>query len=165
MKGRFAPLFFVAAFYGLGGGAAAAQSPTASEIAEKLSRSQGPITRSFRNIQAQERMIDLNIQFAFDSADILPESQPILEQLAIALQMPNLAKERFTIEGHTDARGTEEYNLQLSLRRADTVVRYLASKGIDETRLVPEGKGFSLLANPLNPLAPENRRVRIHGIP
>jgi outer membrane protein OmpA-like peptidoglycan-associated protein len=72
-----------------------------------------------------------------------------------------LESARFRVEGHTDAKGTPGYNEQLSARRAAAVVELLQSEGVSAGRLQAEGRGFSELLNRANPLAPENRRVRI----
>ena len=80
-----------------------------------------------------------NVFYAFDSAEITPESSTALDRLA------NLLKENphITIElaAHTDYRGADAYNLQLSQRRAESVVRYLTAKGIAADRLSPKGYG------------------------
>ena len=83
-----------------------------------------------------------NVFYAFDSADITPESSAALDRLA------NLLKENphITIElaAHTDYRGAAPYNLQLSQRRAESVVRYLTAKGIVRDRLIPRGYGKTM---------------------
>ena len=101
------------------------------------------------------------IQFDFNSARVKAESQPVLSNLAEALQSKELLNSKFAVEGHTDAKGSAGYNLKLSQSRADAVRKYLASKGVAEQRLVATGKGSTELANPQEPLNAENRRVRI----
>jgi outer membrane protein OmpA-like peptidoglycan-associated protein len=105
--------------------------------------------------------LSLMIQFDFNSAKIRPESQPALHNLAMALQSKELAEANFAVEGHTDAKGSNDYNLKLSQSRADAVQKFLASQGVPSARLVTAGKGATELANPKDPLAAENRRVRI----
>ena len=68
---------------------------------------------------------------------------------------------RFNVEGHTDAKGSENYNQNLSMRRAESVVTYMADKGIEKVRMESIGKGFSDLLYLDKPQAMENRRVRI----
>jgi outer membrane protein OmpA-like peptidoglycan-associated protein len=72
-----------------------------------------------------------------------------------------LRQSRFVVEGHTDAKGSPEYNRRLSDLRALAVKELLVTKGIDGARLLSVGKGASELANAAAPLAPENRRVKI----
>ena len=83
-----------------------------------------------------------NVFYAFNSAEITPESSAALDRLT------NLLKENphITIElaAHTDYRGADAYNLQLSQRRAESVVRYLTAKGIDAARLAPKGYGETM---------------------
>lgn len=105
--------------------------------------------------------LSLLIQFDFDSARVKPESQQALANLAQALQSRELAESKFAVEGHTDARGRADYNLKLSQQRADAVLALLAHHGVAEPRLAAIGKGSSELANTADPLAAENRRVRI----
>ena len=106
-------------------------------------------------------MVDLTIQFAFDSATILDESKPLLERLAKALNAAQLSNLRFVIEGHTDGVGNKTYNDQLSARRAQAVVEFLGAAGVNPARLRSQGKGFSELLYPQDPRAAANRRVRI----
>jgi hypothetical protein len=68
---------------------------------------------------------------------------------------------KFKVEGHTDAQGSEQHNMKLSQSRADSVITYLAAKGVEVDRLTGEGKGFTELLIPEKPKAAENRRVRI----
>lgn len=105
--------------------------------------------------------LSLLIQFDFNSARVRPESQQALTNLSQALQSAELLDSRFAIEGHTDAKGGTDYNLRLSQRRAQAVREFLLDRGISEARLQAIGKGASELANTAQPLAAENRRVRI----
>ncbi|NBS97588.1 MAG: OmpA family protein, partial [Betaproteobacteria bacterium] len=89
--------------------------------------------------------LDLQIQFEFNSAVILAESHPLLDQVAIALNSPRLKTLRFDIEGHTDGVGTKPNNEILSARRAQSVVAYLTSAGVPAERMRGVGKGFSEL--------------------
>ena len=71
--------------------------------------------------------------FAFDRADITPEAQQILQRQADWLRRyPNVT---VTIEGHSDERGTREYNLALGERRAQAVKNVLVALGIPASRI------------------------------
>jgi OOP family OmpA-OmpF porin len=90
------------------------------------------------------------IYFDTDKADLKPESQPTLQEIAKLLTRN--ASLRLYIVGHTDNVGTHEYNMGLSERRAAAVVRDLTARhGIAATRLKPAGVGM------LSPVAPNDR--------
>jgi len=73
------------------------------------------------------------IYFDYDKADIRPDQMSKLQSSASWLRdNPNV---RFSIEGHADERGSQEYNLALGDQRANAVKQYLASQGIPESRM------------------------------
>jgi OOP family OmpA-OmpF porin len=88
----------------------------------------------------------LKLLFDFDSAELRPESIEELERLVKF--MGDVPFATALIEGHTDSKGTEEYNLKLSDRRAKSVFDYLTSRGVDPARLSSIGHGES------KPIAP-----------
>jgi len=80
--------------------------------------------------------LNLHIRFDSGSADVGPESRAQLDEIGRALGDERLASARFVVGGHTDAVGENEYNLELSRRRADAVRTYLArNHDIGEDRL------------------------------
>lgn len=82
-----------------------------------------------------------NIFYDFGKWDLRPESMVSLDKLVETLNdNPNVAVE---LMSHTDSRDTEEYNLDLSQKRAQSVVQYLIEKGIEPERLSPKGYGES----------------------
>jgi OOP family OmpA-OmpF porin len=105
----------------------------------------------------QGNAVAFHINFAFGS-DTLPSTyRPHLDRIVELMKAePSLA---LTIEGHTDAYGSDAYNIELSRHRAVSVMRYLVEHGIGGSRLVAVGKGKS---SPLtaNPFDPSNRRVQ-----
>ena len=109
--------------------------------------------------------LDLTVNFDFDSATLRTDGRELLGRLAKALGDERLANFKFRVEGHTDAKGTEAYNDQLSQRRAEAVVTFLVSSGVGADRLEPIGKGFKELLNPGDPLSASNRRVRVITLP
>ncbi len=74
-----------------------------------------------------------SIHFEFDSAKLLPKAREILDKLAAFLRKHPQVKVR--IEGNCDERGTEEYNLALGQRRADSAKGYLISHGVSPDRI------------------------------
>jgi len=105
--------------------------------------------------------LSLAIHFEPNSARVRPESGPLLGNLVAAMLSPELRSSRFVIEGHTDARGVQALNQRLSQERAEEVRLYLVALGVSPARLKAVGKGAAEPANPLDPLADENRRVRV----
>lgn len=82
-----------------------------------------------------------NIFYDFDKATLRPESKTALDEMAQVLRdNPNVTIE---MASHTDRHGTDEYNINLSSRRAKSVIDYLISVGIDARRLQSQGYGES----------------------
>jgi OmpA-OmpF porin, OOP family len=105
----------------------------------------------------------LPLQFAFDSARILPDAFVQLDAVAQAMKLLD-GQVALMIEGHTDAHGKAGYNQTLSQRRAESVRRYLVEKhNIDVQLLKTEGKGAVDPINKGNPFAGENRRVQFRA--
>ena len=100
--------------------------------------------------------------FDFDKSDINPEAYPMLGE-AVKILKKNLSM-GVTFQGYIDNVGNEDYNMSLSLRRANAIKAYFIEKGIAENRMVTEGFGSK------NPVAMNdsetgqslNRRVEIH---
>jgi outer membrane protein OmpA-like peptidoglycan-associated protein len=109
--------------------------------------------------------IDLQVQFAFGSARLLPVGKRQLDELAMALSDRELLSASFELAGHTDAVGSHNDNLRLSMQRAEAVKSYLVqSHGIPTARLFPIGLGFTRLADPARPEAAINRRVEVRRL-
>ena len=92
----------------------------------------------------EPRKIPLRIQFAFDSAELTDSARRELDVFGQALSGPMLSGRPFTIAGHTDNAGTEEYNMDLSRRRANAAIAYLVKEhGIDPATLTAAAFGES----------------------
>jgi len=109
---------------------------------------QGPRAASFSSIR-----------FAVNSDALTPEAAATLDTVADALRDPRMARATLLVEGHTDASGSDEYNMALSERRANAVVDYLTARGVTPAMLTPRGMGETRLADPDNPRSGANRRV------
>lgn len=84
-----------------------------------------------------------NIYYDYDKWDIKNEAKPTLDELAkILIDNPQID---IQLSSHTDCRGSESYNEELSQKRAQSVVDYLIMKSIVSTRLIPKGYGESSL--------------------
>lgn len=79
------------------------------------------------------------IGFGFDSAAITPDSEPMLDALTNGLKDDPAAE--IVVVGHTSSEGAEDYNRDLSRRRAEAVVEALVERGIDASRLTARGSG------------------------
>jgi len=108
-----------------------------------------------------EIFIKQQIQFAIDSATILPESSGLLNEIADAL-VKNPRIKRIEVQGHTDNTGTPEHNKQLSEDRARAVTSWLAMHGVSGDRLTPVGYGQTkpLVPNVTGGNRAKNRRVQ-----
>lgn len=83
-----------------------------------------------------------NIFYDFDKATLRPESKQALDEVVVMLnENPHVSIE---MGSHTDRKGSDEYNIALSERRAKSVVDYLVGAGIDPDRLSPKGYGESV---------------------
>lgn len=100
-----------------------------------------------------------NVNFEFGSDQLTAGAKGILDTIAGSLLAQTAVK--VLVTGHTDALGPQSYNLQLSQRRAKTVMQYLVDKGVEATRLSAEGEGeFSPIAsNDAEEGRAQNRRV------
>ncbi|HZK94895.1 MAG TPA: OmpA family protein [Prolixibacteraceae bacterium] len=114
-----------------------------------------------------EKIVLKNIYYDFDRWDILPESAIELDRLvSFTKENPEIKVE---LGSHTDARGSQQYNLRLSELRAQAAVNYIVSKGIDKSNVKGIGYGESQLINICTSAQPctsaqqrENRRTELY---
>ena len=108
-------------------------------------------------VQTAQRII----YFDYDSAQIRPEFQSVLEFHAQVLKVDK--NKKVSLEGHTDERGGREYNLALGQRRADAVRRALSLLGVGEDQLeaVSFGKEKPALPGSTEAAMEKNRRAEI----
>ncbi len=110
---------------------------SACSSANKPDLEAGAGTGQGQIVPGSERDFMLNVgdrvHFLVDQSTLTPEAKQILTRQAAWLrQYPNVTVQ---IEGHADERGTREYNIALSARRAETVKRFLVSQGISSSRI------------------------------
>lgn len=108
--------------------------------------------------------LELEINFETNSADLLDDVRNDLDVVGEALADERLADKRFKLVGHTDYRGDETYNMELSKSRAESARQYLMEKyQIDPERIAPIGMGESqpmMQGNDANAMR-RNRRVEL----
>jgi outer membrane protein OmpA-like peptidoglycan-associated protein len=106
--------------------------------------------------------VDVEINFDYRSANIGRTAVPSVTALGRALTSPELNGSTFVLAGHTDAKGSDRINQDLSEKRADSVKRYLVEHfHIPASTLVTVGYGKAKLKNESDPTGAENRRVQI----
>lgn len=109
-------------------------------------------------LASRPKAFDLLITFEKNSDNLTKQAQSNLSEFAAALKDPRLSRASFSVEGHTDASGSDVYNLTLSKRRANSVRQFLVSLGVKPDKLTATGFGeFSPRTK--NPLDKINRRV------
>jgi outer membrane protein OmpA-like peptidoglycan-associated protein len=143
------------------------QSPEQAHFVDSLKKktadSLAPDERQKLATLAKDKpSFDVKINFEFNSDNIGPAAAQAIKEVGKALSNSQLTGNTFVIAGHTDGKGTDAYNQDLSERRAEAVKRYLVETyKIPPGTLVAVGYGKAMLKNTNNPLAPENRRVQI----
>ncbi len=133
---------------GLGGGTASGVKP----IIGRVSPLESAMTDLHAKILGQEIQIELasDVLFDFDKADLRPEAAETLAKVAVVIR--SQPGSRVRVVGHTDSKGSHSYNLELSQRRAQSLVKWL--KDQDRLTTTPfEVKGLG----DTSPVAPNNR--------
>jgi outer membrane protein OmpA-like peptidoglycan-associated protein len=137
------------------------QTPPAPEAPAKgLTQQQQQVLRDqgfAPSDQGWELQMSGKLLFGFDSAEVGAEARTKVQRLARALM--DVGIDRLRVEGHTDDRGSDAYNLRLSLRRAEAVANVLAGEGLARENIEVKGLGRALPVVPSD--AAENRRVAI----
>lgn len=125
--------------------------------------------QTIKKITSDDIVKDLNekgksilyINFDIDKSDIKPDGKEVVDQIAKALQQD--ASLKIAIEGHTDNTGDTAHNKKLSDNRANAVMQFLITAGIDKSRLTAKGFGAEnpLFANDSEENKAKNRRVEL----
>ena len=105
----------------------------------------------------QKLTLSTDVLFPFGKAELAPSGQSKLDELANTAQGAEV--DRIVIIGNADRIGSEEYNQELSERRAEAVKEYLAQKGVDQQRVQAEGRGESqpVTGNECKNMGPERK--------
>lgn len=153
----------------------AAQEAAAAERlrAEQAASSANAAQERVRQLEAQLKDIEGkqtergllvtlgDVLFAFNKSDLTPQAGPRLDKLAAFLKQ--FPQRKLLVEGYTDAVGTDDYNLELSERRAEAIRSALVARGVDTTRVVTKGygKAYPVADNGSTDGRAVNRRVEV----
>jgi outer membrane protein OmpA-like peptidoglycan-associated protein len=140
--------------------------PSAEEMGKIIfSKSRtGGKTRSIKLSKVDT--VGLPIGFSFNSAGILDQSIPFIDEIGEMLILEKFSSEKLVVEGHTDASGPQQYNYHLSERRAHAVKKYLIKRyQISPKRLFVAAQGEKSPLQGKNPFDGVNRRVQFYRAP
>jgi outer membrane protein OmpA-like peptidoglycan-associated protein len=145
-----------------GGGVGYYMDVQEAKLRQKLEGTGVSVTRMGDNITLN---MPSSITFALNSADLNAQFYNALDGVAMVLKEYN--KTVIEVAGHTDSSGSDQYNQSLSERRAQSVAGYLASHGIQGSRLMPLGAGelHPVASNDSEQGRAANRRVEMTIVP
>jgi outer membrane protein OmpA-like peptidoglycan-associated protein len=145
-----------------GGGVGVYMDNQEAKLRERLADSGVSVTRQGDNIILN---MPSNITFATDQSDIRPNFYEALNSVALVLK--EFDRTQVDVNGHTDSDGSNEYNEELSSRRANAVAQYLVSQQLNPQRFSVQGLGESqpVASNASTSGKAQNRRVEIQIVP
>lgn len=143
------------------GGPTYYKASTSSGTKSSKSKATKTTKASYTAPAAPSHDMTMQVHFQLGSAELTDDTRGELSKYVEAMNRPELASMKFSIDGHTDSSGKRSTNMDLSQRRAQSVVDYLIANGVSAERLSAHGYG------PDHPLAgykkssPSNRRVEL----
>lgn len=142
----------------IGAGVGAYMDAQEAELREELA---GTGVRVQRDGDQLQLIMPGNITFDTNEYTVKPDITPVLDSVAKVLY--KFTDTRLQVSGHTDSTGARDYNYDLSNRRATSVANYLAAEGIDQDRLIVEGRGPDqpVASNETAAGREQNRRVEL----
>lgn len=145
-----------------GGGVGYYMDVQEKKLRDKLAGTGVSVTRDGDNITLN---MPGNVTFASNSSDLNSQFFPTLDAVATVLKEYN--KTVVEVAGHTDSTGSDDYNRQLSERRAQTVAGYLTNRGVKQERLMTVGAGesYPVASNDTAQGKQLNRRVELTIVP
>jgi len=151
----------------IGAGAGAYMDKQQTEFEQQLAneRAQNQIEIERQKNEVLKLTMNSEVSFDYDSATIKSTFYSPLSKIADI--MNRYPQTQIVVAGHTDSAGSEQYNLELSLRRANAVADYLMSRGVARYRLGTEGRGElePIASNDTASGRAQNRRVEIFVVP
>jgi outer membrane protein OmpA-like peptidoglycan-associated protein len=137
------------------------------EMEAALAQEQAQHAIEVQRLEDESLKIDISSEISFDfgSADLKPAFMPTLQKVTDILA--RYPKTVIHVVGHTDSVGSDSYNMDLSIRRAQSVVNYFSGQGIEQNRLVALGRGESepRASNDTEAGRQLNRRVELYVKP
>lgn len=145
-----------------GGGVGYYMDVQEKKLRDRMAGTGVTVTRNGDNITLN---MPSSITFALNSADLNAQFYNALDGVSMVLKEYN--KTVIEVAGHTDSSGSDQYNQQLSQRRASSVAGYLSSHGVDQQRLITIGAGEAhpVASNDTEPGRAANRRVELTIVP
>ena len=134
----------------------------AAELAQQLEDAEVETVTDVNGLPGIKVTFDSGILFDFNKYSLKPEAKNQLNKFAA--DMTDMPATNITVYGHTDNVGTAEVNKKVSNKRANTVAKYLESKGIAKSRVTAEGLSydFPVADNDTEEGRAQNRRVEIY---
>ena len=125
----------------LGAGAGRYMDNQEAEFKRVLAEERRANQIEIERLQNENLKITMNseVSFAYNSAQLTPAFHSSLDKVADILA--RYPRTTIKITGHTDSRGSAEYNQQLSVKRAEAVAWYISDRGVDSRRVVTDGRG------------------------
>ena len=129
---------------------------------KELENAQVETVTDVNGLKAIKVTFDSGILFDFNKSTLKPAAQAQLDKFAA--EMADMPETNFTIYGHTDNVGSEKANEKVSAQRAESVEKYLRTKGIAKDRMTSEGLSFNfpVADNSTEAGRAQNRRVEIY---
>jgi OOP family OmpA-OmpF porin len=115
-------------------------------------------------VKYEKSSMSASALFDHDRSNLKDEGKAALHALDESIKAKGASVVDIDVIGHTDSDGTEEYNMGLSIRRAESVRDYMVSEGVDASIIDVSGEGESnpIVSNATKEGRAENRRVDIH---
>lgn len=143
-------------------GAKAKPQAKAAVTSSRPARTSSGSTGLTASRPAQTR--ELPLQFKLGSYALSPQSKANLRNLGTVMNSETNRAKRIRISGHTDKSGSLEINKRLSRQRADAAADYLATVGVDRSRIETIGRAYEDVLPGKSPYDPRNRRVEVERV-
>jgi outer membrane protein OmpA-like peptidoglycan-associated protein len=142
--------------------AASQNAASAQQMADTANGRVGVLTNTVANLDNYRPVAETSVKFGFNKDNLTPESKTALDQMAGSIA--STKGYIITLEGSTDSIGSAEYNYDLSQRRANSVIQYLATKynvPAHKIYVIGLGKDKPVETNKTKQGRADNRRVDV----